>query len=151
MAQTFTGTSNINLLLPIGQFGSRLSAGKDAASCRYIFTRLSAITPALFKGEDSPLLIPQDDDGQPIEPRYYLPVLPMVLVNGACGIGTGFSTSVPQYNPEDIARNLERLMDGEEPLPMVPWYRGFSGCIEQGQGTNFVTRGVYSKISEDTL
>ena len=151
MAQCFTGTSNINLLVPEGQFGSRLQGGKDAASPRYIFTRPSPITPTLFKSEDSPLLIPQDDDGQPIEPRYYLPVLPMVLVNGACGIGTGFSTSVPQYNPEDIARNLERLMDGEEPLPMVPWYRGFSGCIEQGQGTNFVTRGRYSKVSEDTL
>ena len=151
MAQCFTGTSNINLLMPLGQFGSRLSAGKDAASPRYIFTRLSPITPPLFKTEDSPLLIPQDDDGQPIEPRYYLPVLPMVLVNGACGIGTGFSTNVPQYSPEDIARNLERLMDGEEPLPMVPWYRGFVGIIEPGQGTNFVTRGVYSKHSEDTL
>lgn len=151
LAQNFTGTSNVNILMPLGQFGSRLSAGRDAASPRYIFTRLSPITPALFKPEDSPLLISQDDDGQPIEPRYYLPVLPMVLVNGACGIGTGFSTSVPQYNPEDIARNLELLMDGEEPLPMVPWYRGFSGIIEQGQGTNFVTRGRYSKHSEDTL
>ncbi len=134
MAQCFTGTSNINLLVPEGQFGSRLQGGKDAASPRYIFTRPSPITPTLFKSEDSPLLIPQDDDGQPIEPRYYLPVLPMVLVNGACGIGTGFSTSVPQYSPEDIARNLERLMDGEEPLPMVPWYRGFVWMHRAGAG-----------------
>ena len=109
------------------------------------------MTPLVFNSKDSPLLLHQEDDGQPIEPLYYLPVLPMVLVNGACGIGTGFSTNVPQYNPEDIPRNLERLMDGEEPLPMVPWYKGFSGCIEQGQGTNFVTRGCYSKILEDTL
>lgn len=40
LAQNFVGSNNINLLMPIGQFGTRLQGGKDAASARYIFTSL---------------------------------------------------------------------------------------------------------------
>jgi DNA topoisomerase-2 len=49
----------------------------------------------------------------------------MVLVNGAEGIGTGWSTKIPNYNPKDIIRNIKRLLNDEPIEPMHPWYRGF--------------------------
>ena len=61
--------------------------------------------------------------------RRYIPLLPMVLVNGAEGIGTGWSTSIPNYNPRDIVANLRRLLAGEPLEPMHPWYKGFKGAI----------------------
>ena len=102
MAQIYVGTNNINLLCPNGQFGSRCQGGQDASSARYIFTLISKLTRLIFKEEDNAILSYQDDDGQQIEPEYYVPVIPMILVNGGIGIGTGYSTNIPQYNPTDI-------------------------------------------------
>ena len=102
MAQTFLASNNMNLLLPNGQFGTRLQGGKDAASPRYIFTKLNSLTPLLYHPDDQPLLEYLDDDGQTVEPRYYVPVLPVTLMNGVHGVGTGYSTSVPMYNPMEI-------------------------------------------------
>ena len=56
LAQDFVGSNNINLLLPIGQFGTRLTGGKDSASPRYIFTQLSPLTRHIFNPHDDPLL-----------------------------------------------------------------------------------------------
>src|SRR5437762_3257956 len=111
MAQDYVGSNNINLLNPNGQFGTRLAGGKDAGAAQYIFTELNELTPTIFAADDQPLLKYLDDDGTSIEPQYYVPVLPMILVNGANGIGTGFSTQVPCYNPEDIVANLLRMLD----------------------------------------
>lgn len=111
IAQDFVGSNNINLLLPNGQFGSRRQGGKDASAARYIYTELNPITQYLLPREDDAVLRYLDDDGMPVEPDFYVPVLPLVLVNGAMGIGTGFSTNVPCYNPEDLARALLDLLD----------------------------------------
>lgn len=92
LAQNFVGSNNINLLFPGGQFGSRLMGGKDAASSRYIFTRLAEITRTIFPVLDDPVLEYLDDEGTSIEPKYYIPIIPLVLVNGCDGIGTGWST-----------------------------------------------------------
>ena len=113
MAQTFVGSNNLNLLVPSGQFGTRLQGGADAASPRYIFTLLNTLTRQLFNEFDDPLLKYLDDDGQSIEPEWYMPILPMVLINGGHGIGTGWSTDVPSYNPRDIIDNIKRMMDHE--------------------------------------
>jgi DNA topoisomerase-2 len=87
MAQDFIGSNNLNLLMPNGQFGTRLDGGKDAASPRYVFTQLMKITNMIFHPDDECLLDYLEDDGQKIEPKTYIPVIPMVLVNGANGIG----------------------------------------------------------------
>jgi DNA topoisomerase II len=94
MAQNFVGSNNINLLMPIGQFGTRSQGGKDHASARYIFTNLNKITRTLFPEDDDHVLQYLEDDGQLVEPVQYYPIIPMVLVNGASGIGTGWSTEV---------------------------------------------------------
>jgi DNA topoisomerase-2 len=153
MAQNYVGSNNINLLEPNGQFGTRLQGGKDSASPRYIFTNLSPITRALFPEVDDAVLKQLEDDGQMIEPEWYAPVLPMVLVNGAEGIGTGWSTSVPCYSPKDIIDNLRHLLSGEDLEPMVPWYRGFRGTIapQVKDPGCFTVSGVIEKTSDTTL
>jgi DNA topoisomerase II len=129
LAQTFVGSNNVNCLEPSGNFGSRLMGGSDAASARYIYTRLSPFARKLFHSADEPLLTYNTDDDRKMEPEVYCPVVPMILINGADGIGTGWSTSIPNYSPEDIVANLKRRMDGEEMLPMQPWFRGFKGEV----------------------
>lgn len=125
LAQQFVGNNNLNLLLPNGQFGTRLQGGKDHASPRYIFTALAPITRTVFHREDDAILTYLNDDGQSIEPNWYMPILPMVLVNGSDGIGTGWSSAIPNYNPTDIIANLRKKMRGEPMETMHPWYRGF--------------------------
>ncbi len=102
LAQNFMGSNNINLLYPSGQFGSRIKGGQDASSPRYIFTRLEKITRVLFPEQDDSVLNYLDDDGFQVEPQYYVPIIPMVLVNGSMGIGTGFSTDIMCYHPLNI-------------------------------------------------
>ena len=146
LAWDFVGTNNINLLSPIGQFGTRLNGGKDAASPRYIFTNLSEEGLKMFNTDDDAILEYMEDDGTKVEPRYYLPKLPIVLINGAEGIGTGFSTSVPCYNPDDIKENIKRSLKGKELKEMIPWYRGFEGKVEKIEGEH----GKYKTIGNYT-
>jgi DNA topoisomerase-2 len=110
MAQNFVGSNNINLLFPSGQFGSRIKGGQDASSPRYIFTRLERITRCIFPEQDDKILKYLNDDGTPVEPQFYVPIIPMVLVNGSRGIGTGFSTEIMCYNPRDIISYLKNKL-----------------------------------------
>ena len=144
MAQNFVGSNNINMLEPRGQFGSRLQGGKDHAASRYIFTCLSKVTRCIFPEEDDAVLEHLFEEGHQIEPRYYCPIIPMVLVNGADGIGTGWSSNVPNYNPRDLIANLRLVLRGAEPVAMVPWYRGFKGNVKAIEGSpgKFEAMGV---------
>ena len=151
LAQNYVGTNNINLLMPEGQFGSRLEGGKDSAAPRYIFTYLSKITNILFNKEDIPLLKRNNDDGDLIEPVFYMPIIPTILVNGTVGIGTGWSTNIPQFNPLNIINNIKLLMKGEPMIPMNPWYRGFTGNIIRLGDNKWLSKGVYDVINNNTL
>ncbi len=138
MAQDFVGSNNVNLLVPNGQFGTRIKGGDDAASARYIFTYLNGITFVLFNEDDSPVLENLYDDGSKIEPVKYVPILPMVLINGTDGIGTGFRSKIPCYNPKDIYTQIKKRLElqnrGEsfDPFEAIhPWYNKFDGTIEQ--------------------
>ncbi|KAM0790561.1 hypothetical protein ACM66B_004430 [Microbotryomycetes sp. NB124-2] len=151
LAQQFVGSNNLNVLDPNGQFGTRLQGGKDAASARYIFTNVAQITRTVFHPDDDQVLTYLNDDGQSIEPAWYVPVMPMCLVNGSDGIGTGWSSSVPNYNPSDIVDNLKRKMKGEPLEPMSPWYRGFRGTIEKAEKDGFKVTGLISMIDDSTV
>ena len=148
LAQTFVGSNNINCLEPSGNFGSRLQGGSDCASARYIYTRLSPFARKIFHPADEPLLTYNEDDGKKIEPEVYMPVVPMVLVNGADGIGTGWSSNIPNYNPEDIVRNLKALMAGETPEPMQPWFRGFTGEVVAIGGDRYKFSGIIRETGD---
>lgn len=151
MAQNFVGSNNVNVLEPSGNFGSRLQGGSDAASARYIFTRLSSFARRVFNPADEPLLKHNLDDEKIIEPEMYVPVVPMVLINGADGIGTGWSSSIPNYNPRDVVDNLRRMMNGEEPVSMIPWWRDYDGRIESVAPDRFKVTGIANKISENEV
>lgn len=151
MAQDFVGSNNINLLTPSGNFGSRWGSGKDAASPRYIFTKLSQITKMIFHPDDNPLLNYLDDDGQQVEPEWFVPIIPMVLVNGAEGIGTGYSTYIPPYNPKEIIKNIKRVLNEEEQHELVPYFRGFNGEVEKISENSYITKGRWSRKSPTIL
>ncbi|XP_050100633.1 DNA topoisomerase 2 [Anopheles aquasalis] len=146
LAQNFVGSNNINLLYPGGQFGTRLTGGKDSASPRYIFTMLSALTRLIFHPLDDPLLEYQYEDNQRIEPVWYLPIIPMLLVNGAEGIGTGWSTKIPNHNPRDVIANIRRMLNGEEPKVLNPWYKNFRGLVESVGHQKYLTVGNVSLL-----
>jgi DNA topoisomerase-2 len=143
LANDYTGSNNINLLEPCGQFGTRLMGGKDASQTRYIFTKLTKEARKLFDPKDDAILNYLDDDGRSIEPDFYMPTLPMVLVNGTEGIGTGFSCYVPPFNPDDIRENIKRVLGGEEVVPMKPWFRGFKGKVFRDDSGLWITEGMY--------
>jgi DNA topoisomerase-2 len=155
MAQNFIGSNNINLLVPSGQFGTRLKGGDDSASERYIFTLLNKITRAIFPQHDDAILEYLNDDGTPVEPRFYAPIIPMILVNGSKGIGTGFSTEILCYNPLQIIGYLKNKLVGTHPMVddgFVPFYEGFQGTIEKITSTNkFLIKGRYEKVGPDKI
>ncbi|OTB06331.1 hypothetical protein M426DRAFT_319063 [Hypoxylon sp. CI-4A] len=151
LAQNFVGSNNVNCLEPSGNFGSRLAGGSDAASARYIHTRLSPFARRVFSKLDEPILESLWEDGKQIEPKVYAPIIPMVLVNGADGIGTGWSTSIPNYHPMEIIRGLKRRMgrmDGEDEKPfetMTPWFRGWKGTSQVAENNRYQFNGIASQ------
>jgi DNA topoisomerase-2 len=152
MAQNFVGSNNINLLVPSGQFGSRLKGGSDSASERYIFTFLNKITRSLFPQQDDLILKYLNDDGTPVEPIFYAPIIPMILVNGSKGIGTGFSTDIMCYNPLQVISYLTSKLEGiQYNASFVPYYEGFQGTIEKISESRFLIKGKYEKVASDKI
>lgn len=156
LAHDFVGSNNISLLYRDGQFGSRIQGGKDAANARYIFTKLDVLTRLIFRQEDDVLLPRVMDDGDAVEPVQYVPILPMVLVNGSIGIGSGWSCQIPCYNPSDLVKCVETWLDAKSTSdddddvkvdwPLIqPWYRGFNGTIEKVTDTKYITKGTIQK------
>ena len=145
LAHDFTGSNNVHLLEPCGQFGTRLMGGKDASQTRYIFTKLTPDARRLFDAKDDPILRYLTDDGKQIEPEFFVPVLPNVLINGTEGIGTGFSCYVPPYNPRDISNNIQNILADKPVAKMTPWFRGFKGTVTQDPSDThaWIMKGVY--------
>ena len=156
MAQKFVGANNINLLVPNGQFGTRLQGGEDSASERYIFTNLNPMTRFIFPEADDPVLNYLNDDGTLVEPVHYVPIIPMLLVNGSKGIGTGFSSEFLCYNPLTIIDAVKNKLSPQEALPqealpeikLEPYYEGFKGKIIELSENKYLIKGVYEKVNE---
>jgi DNA topoisomerase-2 len=72
--------------------------------------------------------------------------LPIILINGACGIGTGFSTDIPCFNPDDIKDRLLRLVEDEDSdiEELTPWYKGFTGSIKKAEENKWTAHGIYT-------
>ncbi|XP_059654326.1 DNA topoisomerase 2-like [Cornus florida] len=156
MARDFVGTNNISLFQPIGQFGSRLNGGTDdKVRTRYLYTRLSPITRSIFPEHDDNLLTYLKEDGMSVEPNWYIPIIPMILANGSVGIGSGWSSNIPNFNPREIVSNLRHLLRGEPIDPMKPWYKGFKGDIDikttrKGK-LSYIARGKIKEVNETTV
>jgi len=153
MAQNYVGSNNINLLLPNGQFGTRLHGGDDSASERYIFTQLNPLTRFIFPDVDDAVLNYLNDDGTLVEPEYYVPIIPFALINGISGIGTGFSCNIAPYNPKQIIQSLQSMLKNEsiEEYTFIPYYEGFKGTIRKIEDQKFLIKGCYEKIDTDKI
>lgn len=152
LANNYPGSNNLNLMVPEGQFGSRLTA--DAAAARYIETKISPYFRALFPKADDGVLEHHDNNGEKLEPKTYAPLLPMPLVNGAQGTGTGHSCKIMAYNPKEIAKACLSVLDGKKLKSgtLTPWYNGFQGTIERIAETGqVVCTGKLEVINSTTI
>jgi DNA topoisomerase II len=150
MAQNFIGSNNLNTLLPIGQFGSRLMGGKDSASARYIFTKLNDTMKLIFNKDDNFQLDFLNDDGFLIEPEHYLPIVPMLLINGSEGIGSGYSTFIPKFKLEDVKNSILSKLENDRFLNLEPGYENFTGLIQKVDKTTYQSIGKY-KLEKDKI
>lgn len=154
LARSYPGTNNMNFLMPNGQFGSRLT--KEAAAERYIFTEFSPYYRQIFRKEDDILLkeVEQMSDGEKIEPKTYFPLLPMNLVNGADGTGTGHRSFILQYHPEHVRDACLKVLTGKK-LPMdtlIPWFKGFRGSVAKDEETAQIeVRGILEVVNMTTI
>jgi len=130
MAQDFPGSNNMNHLYPKGQFGSRNKNGKDAAAPRYIETYLNWWVQYIYRKDDLMIMKQVEDEGQLCEYERFYPIIPMFMVNGVMGIGTGYSSFIPCFNPMDLCMWLLAKLNGQELPTLCPWYRGFTGDIK---------------------
>jgi DNA topoisomerase-2 len=161
MASCFVGGNNLPLLTRKGFFGSRLKGGKDTAKPRYIFTMLEKITRLIYRPEDDNLLKRVIDDGDIVEPEFYVPIIPMILVNPSSGIGTGWSSTIPAFNPTDLCNCIKIWLENDcnrydtnntDLFPsLVPWYRGFTGRIEKDKGDRFTTYGIIERKNDTSV
>jgi len=126
MAQSFSSANNMPLLTEDGAFGSRRMNGSDASSARYIFTRLRDDARNLFKDRSDNVLEYLVEENMKVEPAFYVPTLPLVLINGTNGIATGFRSLVPSFNPADVIYNIRCKFHAGviEPKTLMPWYDG---------------------------
>lgn len=166
MAQKFVGSNNIPLLEDRGNFGSRIFGGSDAASPRYIYTLISKLCRLVFREADFDILTYKVDEGYSIEPEYYIGIIPFALINNIVGIGTGYSCTVPSFNPTDVINQCKLICNMMEKEnidvtnsddllkafavinkthfnKLVPYYLGFKGQIIEKDG-KFISKGIYT-------
>jgi DNA topoisomerase-2 len=163
MANNYPGSNNCNLFVPEGQFGSRLTA--ESAAHRYIETKLSPHFRALFPKADDQILEHHETDGEKIEPKTYAPLLPMVLVNGAQGTGTGHACLILSYNPGQVRDACLQVLASKltsggrggvgmrlKPGTLVPWFNGFGGTVERNTETGqVVITGKLEVVNTTTI
>lgn len=151
MAQNYPGSNNINFLMPNGEFGTRRQLGKDAASPRYIFTNTNKLSYKIFREEDLPILEYCIEEGRKVEPENYEPIFPTILVNGTDGIGTGYSTYIPCFDPKDIVEALKSLINEKDYKDIHPKYQGFSGKIIKESESKYIMKGSYEILDDETV
>lgn len=144
LAQDFKGSNNIPLLYRDGMFGTLLEGGKDAASARYIYTKMDSLTESIFCQDDEPVLSWCIEDGIQVQPNWYCPIIPMILANGcSAGIGTGWSSTIPCYHPVELIECIQEYLSigkfGNTTL--TPWYRGMSDGSIKKDGERYVSIG----------
>lgn len=150
MARNYPGSNNVPYFDAIGQFGSRI--GPQASAARYIFVELNSNFRQLFRAEDEPILNYLEDDGVSVEPDFYLPTIPTILLNGADGMGTGFACYILKYNPQDVKKECIAALSGKKRTKLVPWYRGFTGDVARNSETDQVVfTGKFERINTTTL
>lgn len=177
MGQNYIGSNNVNMVSALGQFGTRLhGGGADSAQPRYLFTKLSPMCRAIFREEDMPILKYKVDENIKIEPEWFIGVIPTVFILQVMGIGTGYSTEIPNFNPDEvidqcilICNQLEQnnvdINSPDDMLKafdvikatvindMIPYYPNYKGTIKikEGKDNIYESTGCYSYIDANTI
>lgn len=150
MAKRYVGTNNIPLLHNEGNFGTRFI--NENSATRYIFTRKEPILDYIFIKDDMNVLEQQQFEGTTIEPKYFVPIIPLIFVNGTEGISVGFSQLILPRNPRDIINYLLDYLNDKNPdfSKIIPYYKGFNGTIEKDieNSSRFIIKGKF--IRENT-
>ena len=161
MMQTWCGSNNIPLLGHEGFIGSRFGLGQDGGAPRYVYACLNKITRLIFPKIDDELLECVEEDGIIVEPKFYVPIIPMVLINGTNGIGTGYSSYIPLHNYYQIINilqnTLKQCIDDDE-LEIIDsfntiienskidlYYPGFKGSFEDHE-LGYLSTGVFEWV-----
>jgi DNA topoisomerase-2 len=146
LGQDFPGSNNIPLVKKSGNFGTRFS--QEASASRYIYASGTDEFFSLFKQEDSPILKHQFFEGEKIEPMFYVPSLPILLINGSEGVSSGFAQKILPRNPEDVKSYIKNTINGKESkTALVPFFKGFKGKIIQGENSaQWIIKGTVQKV-----
>lgn len=147
LAQVFAGSNNLNWLEPIGQFGSRLCP--VPAATRYIFTKLSKNFRQYFKKEDDIILEHLYEDEHKIEPKFFIPTLPGVLLNSSQGIGTGFASNILARNEKELSNYINAKLTGKSisDFKLLPYFNGFKGTVKHIEDTKYQIQGSFQRVS----
>lgn len=149
LAQDYTGSNNINYFVPLGQFGNRLSP--TASAGRYIYTKPSPVLRKMFMQSDDLILEHLNEDGDIIEPKFYLPILPNILINGSEGMGTGFATKILTYNPTDLKEAVISVLNKQNVKRLIPWFKGFTGRVEALTEKQYQIFGSFKREGSTTI
>jgi DNA topoisomerase-2 len=151
MAQNFPGTNNIPLLDREGNFGNRFI--NEASAPRYIYTNGSKFLFDVITKEDDNILTRQYFEGAEIEPRFYLPTLPLLLINGSEGIASGFAQKILPRNEKEIVRYIKNRLNGKakKPFDGKPFFNGFNGDIEAGDDNGWLIKGKFVKLTNSKV
>ena len=133
----------------VGQFGSLRSPEPGAA--RYIGVKFNDNFRLLYK--DFELTTSKFEEGQEIEPRYFLPIVPTVLLNGGSGIAVGFATNILNRSPVDIIDACLKRLSGRKISRLTPWVRGFHGKVTPVPDTlkSWIFHGDYEVKNTTTV
>lgn len=148
LAKNFTGSNNVNWLVPDGQFGNILC--HMPSSSRYISTKLHENWYQWFHKDDNNILEFEIEDAEITEPKYFIPVAPTILLNGVAGTGTGYATDIFMYKPADVVENVKRAIRGKKLNDLVPWCNGYKGKIEKHDGQT-VYYGCFERVNTTTI
>ena len=131
LGQDFAGTNNIPLIQKFGAFGCR--SNSEPGAPRYIHASGSKVFFDLFDSKDIPILIHQTFEGTKIEPRFYVPTIPVILANGSEGVSSGFAQKILARNPKNLVKYIQNVLSKKPTRKdwLVPYYNGFNGTIEQ--------------------
>ena len=147
MAQKFK--NNSPLLDEVGQFGSLRSP--QAGAPRYIGTKLNTNFKLLYKDFD--LLEYKEEEGESIEPKYFLPVIPTILINGSSGISVGFSTNILNRDVKSITDACVKILGDKKISEIKPSLNGFTGDFIQDSDNHkrWIIRGRFQRVNTSTV
>ena len=139
MASDHVGGIPLPMFYKGGQFGSRHD--NEHAAGRYLKTGLLDHVKLLYPPVDLQFFPQQMDEGDIIEPKYMVPIIPMLLVNGhRGGLGVGWLSEIPPRKLKLVIRMVRRRLNGQPDVDPGFHYEGFKGTV-----TNTYTQGIYSK------